>query len=164
MSEEKKLLPGDKVSHTINGVELVIEPMPLGRLKKAIAVVLEIVEELSGAGNAPATDFVKTLPDIITRSLSRLLPLIFDPKVYPMLDINWVEENMSLPTARLMMEQALLVNGLEGFFGQQKPNLAAPAPSQPPKVTPAPVSAPTSPGSTTSSESPTAGPSDKPTS
>lgn len=111
------LKAGDETTYEVNGHTLILRPIPYGRLKKVLAAIAKVFEEVSKRTDKGDTiQFIQVLPDLIGQHVATLFPLLFDPKEHPFLNGEWVDENLTVPMAKQIMEDAIKVNGLEDFF------------------------------------------------
>ncbi len=106
MSELKS---GDAIDFIVGGQTLTLEPVPFGNVKKVLKIVLDVARD-KGVSNMAA------LPDTIDKYLGQIFPLFFAKGRYPFMTSEWIEENMTIPTLRKMLEAAIVVNGLQDFF------------------------------------------------
>ncbi len=134
----------DFVDFTIDSQTLRIEAVPYGNIKKITRLAFSVSKDI-------ASGKLKSIPEVIDNNLYEILPLLFLNGRYPFMTPGWIEEHMTVPMIRKMIETAIVVNGLQDFFGQAmgKPKGNG---SQPTLRTP-----PENDGSITSSVSPTAG-------
>lgn len=139
-----ELKSGESLDFQVGDKTLTIEPVPYGNIKKILRIAFQASKEIS-SGN------LTTLPELIDRNLAELFPLLFSAGRYPFLDGEWIETHMTVPVLRKMLEAAVVVNGLEDFFGKAIKK-TEPNGSPPTRETP-----PGNPGSITSSGSLTDG-------
>lgn len=145
-----ELKAGDSLDFKIGDKTLTVGPVPYGQIKKILRIAFTIGGDIKGA-QAGSKDVLSVLPVMMEKYISELIPLLFRPGGYSFLTPAWIDENMSVPQMRMIVETAMKVNGLEDFFA-------------PPKATvtgngrePTPTILTESPGSTTTLDSPTAG-------
>lgn len=98
---------GQPRTYEIGGRKLLLKPLPLGRIKKASAV-------LSGAGETD--NFV-----VISKYI---LEILSNGENHD-LSLEWIEENVTLPDANQMIDDSRRMNGLGSFF-QKAPEAKAP--------------------------------------
>lgn len=110
MSELKS---GDSQDFTIGDKTLTVEPVPYGNIKRIIRIAFSVSKDISGGELK-----VAMIPDMIDKNLCEILPLLFVKNRYPFLTPDWIEENMTVPRIRKIMETAIVVNGLQDFFGK----------------------------------------------
>jgi hypothetical protein len=106
-----ELKAGDTAEFKVGDKALTVEAMPMGRVKKVFKLIMEVS---AGAAKGEAG----FIPQVMDEYLYKLLPLLFDPKKYPFLVQEWVEENMTIPQLREIFKAAVTINGLEDFFGK----------------------------------------------
>ncbi len=145
MSEPKPILKsGDALDFTVGDKTLTIEPVPYGNIKKIIRIAFDATKDLG-----PMT--MAVIPELIDQNVSKIVPLLFSKGRYPFVTDEWIEENMTVPVLRKMLEAAVVVNGLQDFFdqaaGKTKGNGSPPSLATPPEKD----------GSTTSADSAMAG-------
>jgi hypothetical protein len=104
-----ELKSGDSLDFTVSDKTLTIEPVPYGNIKKVIRIAFDVSKEIT-AGK------LSSIPEAIDKNLTTVLPLMFKKDRYPFLTAEWVEDNMTVPVLRKMLEAAVVVNGLQDFF------------------------------------------------
>lgn len=139
-----ELKAGDALDFIVGDKTLTIEPVPYANIKKIIRMAFEVSKDIA-AGD------VAGIPDMIDRNLFRIFPLLFAKDRYPFITPEWIEDHMTVPTLRKMLEAAIVANGLQDFF--EKATGKAIASGAPPT----PLTPQEKPGSTISLESVTAG-------
>ncbi len=123
----KELKAGDSLDFVVGGKTLTIEPVPFGQIKKILrAVVTE-------SGAKEVSDI--TIINIADKYIGQIFPLMFPKGKYDFLKDEWLEDNMTIPVLRKMLESAIVVNGLQDFFeklvGRKlTPAAEAPEPSE----------------------------------
>jgi hypothetical protein len=140
-----ELKAGDSLDFKIGDKTLTIEPVPYGQIKKILRTVLTL------SGETKVTDVA--IIGIVDKYTSQILPLMFPKGKYDFLTDAWVEDNMTIPVLRKMLESAIVVNGLQDFFEKLVGHPLTPVPSSPSATTIPPAKD----GSTTSVDSPTDG-------
>lgn len=119
-SKESKaiiLKPGDTKSYTIAGHKLTLAPVPWGQVKKLIRILMGIVQEISKQAKNDAEIFA-LIPDFVDHNIDQILPLLFDLKKHTFLNSEWIENNLSLLDVKVIIEDAIVINGLKDFFAQ----------------------------------------------
>lgn len=128
MSEPKPVLKsGDALDFTIGDKTLTIEPVPYGNIKKILRIAFAASKEIA-AGQ------LSGVPELIDKNLYATFPLLFAKGKYNFITPEWMEETMTVPTLRKMMEAAIVVNGLQDFFDKgvtKKPVAVPPEPLTP---------------------------------
>jgi len=119
-----ELKAGDSIDFKVGDKTLTIEPVPYGNIKKIMRIAFDASKEI-------VSGQLSGIPELVDRNLSKIMPLMFTKDRYPFLTIDWIEETMTVPTLRKMMEAAIVVNGLQDFFerGSAKTKAAAAAPT-----------------------------------
>ncbi len=144
MSEPKPILKsGDAIDFTVGDKTLTIEPVPYGQIKKIIRIAFDASKDLGSVKMA-------MIPDMIDQNLSKIFPLLFAKGRYPFVTDAWIEENMTVPTLRKMLEAAVVVNGLQDFFDQAAGRTKGPIATN--GAPPTPPTPPERDGSTTSAD------------
>lgn len=134
---------------------LIVEPIPLGVLKKIIKIIAD-----AGATFDKKTindDFLNVVPKLVESYIDTLIPLLFVKAKHPFLTTEWIDDNLTVPTMKDILMAAIAVNGLGDFFLR---TVKAPAPVTVPDAasgTPKTETSSEKSGSITSSESPTDG-------
>ncbi len=124
-----ELKAGDAIDFTVGDKTLRIEPVPYGNIKKVVRIAFDASKNI-------ASGELKSLPDLIDQNLFQMLPLLFAPGRYDFLTSEWIENTMTVPTLRKMLEAAIVVNGLQDFFekatgktiGKASPSITATQP------------------------------------
>lgn len=140
-----ELKPGDTMDFTIGDKTLKLEPVPYGNIKKIVRIAFNASESITSGD-------LKSVPDLIDKNIGQIMPLLFVSGRYDFLTTEWIENNMTVPTLRKMVEAAVVINGLQDFFDKATGKGSD-------KVTPPPnlETLPANPGSTTSADSVTDG-------
>ena len=127
-----ELKAGESIDFQVGDKTLTIEAVPYGNIKKIIRLAFSASKDIS-SGELKAS----TIPDMVDKNLFAILPLLFTNGRYPFLTPEWIEDNMTVPKIRKMMEAAIVVNGLEDFFGKALGKMPAngnpPTPQTPPE-------------------------------
>ena len=137
------LKAGESLDFTVGDKTLTIEPVPYGNIKKIMRIAFEAQKDLAGAS-------MSSLPELIDKNLFAIFPLMFRAGKYDFLTPEWIENTMTVPTLRKMLEAGLTVNGLEDFFGKA----VRKTPTDSPAI---PATPPAKDGSTISAALPTDG-------
>lgn len=137
--------PGDVVTFEIDGQKLIVEPIPFGNLKK----LLKLMNEMSEKGKAGDTQ-VLSIPSLLENYADPVIPLLFKAAKHPFLTKEWIDEHLTVPILKDILQAASAVNGFPDFLG----NRGAPANGGSPKES---EGASENSGSTMPSGSPTAG-------
>ncbi len=125
-----ELKAGESIDFTVGDKTLTIEAVPYGNIKRIIRLAFSASKDISSGQLTTAT-----IPDMVDKSLFEILPLLFTNGKYSFLTPEWIEDNLTVPKIRKMMEAAIVVNGLEDFFGKtmgMKPATASPSTDQTP--------------------------------
>ncbi len=140
-----ELKAGDALDFKVGEKTLTIEAVPYGQIKKILRTVLSL------SGEKKVSDIA--IVDVADKYIRQILPLMFPKGKYDFIVDSWVEDNMTIPVLRKMLEAAIVVNGLQDFFEKMAGRKLTPEP--------APAAEPTilseKDGSTTSADSPTVG-------
>jgi hypothetical protein len=142
MSELKS---GESIDFQIGDKTLTIEPVPYGNIKKIIRLAFAVSKDIESGG-------LKSVPEMIDKNLYEILPLLFAKDRYPFLTPEWIENTMSVPQIRKIIEAAIVSNGLKDFFDKGMGTVTGTGKPVPTLPTP-----PAKDGSITSVDSPTAG-------
>ncbi len=145
MSEAKpELKSGDALDFKVGDKTLTIAPVPWGNIRKIMRIAFDAQKDIA-AGK------LSGIPELVDKNLFQMFPLLFAPGSCPFLTVDWMENNLTVPLMRHIMDAAVVVNGLQDFFDKATGKTLAPAsPSIP--ATPSAKD-----GSTTSAASPTDG-------
>jgi hypothetical protein len=146
VGETREFKVGDKV--------LIVEPIPYGNLKKIIKLVAEASVKLDP--KQFKDDYMMVVPVLIQDYVDQIVPLLFRRTAHEFMTQDWVDENLTVPTLKSILIDALYVNGLSDFF-LKTVKVPAPAAVASPSGTETPQSQTGNSGSTTSSDSPTDG-------
>jgi hypothetical protein len=127
-----ELKAGDSQTLTVAGQTLTIEPLPFGQIKKVTQMIFHMAQEVN-AKKAVAQDILLALPEIVEKYIDDFVPMLFRKGTHAFLTKEWVNENLTVPQLRLIVEASIKVNGLEDFFpkgaaGPANGNLPASAP------------------------------------
>lgn len=143
-TSKPELKAGDSIDFQVGDKTLTIEPVPYGNIKRVIRLAFDASKEISKGQ-------LTSIPEMIDKNLTVMFPLLFTRDKYPFVNEAWIEDNMTVPLIRKMLEAAVVVNGLQDFFeqatGKKKANGASPTPPIQPEKD----------GSTISADSVTAG-------
>ncbi len=139
-----ELKAGESIDFAVGDKTLTIGPVPYGNLKKLLRMMLAF------SGEAKLTD-VKNITDILDKYVAQILPLMFPVGKYDFINEQWIEDTMTVPTMRKMLEAFIVANGLQDFFEQLVGRKLTPASD------PRPMTPPEKDGSTISAGSPTDG-------
>jgi len=123
MSEVLK--PGDTKTFTVGGKDLVVEPVSYGNLKKIIKIISRAAESASG-------DNVLKIADLFGTYVDEFVPLLFSKSKHPWLDTAWVDDNLTVPIMKEIVEAAIAVNGVKDFLAKRGPTPEAKTPSPTP--------------------------------
>lgn len=123
---ETELKPGEETTFTVGDQTLRLRPLPFGRMKKLLAIVVKVIEKMAGFEGMSPADIMRSAPEIIGDSYAQVIPLLFDPKEHPFINDGWIEENLTIPLAKQIAIAAVKVNGLEDFFGKMRVPAQAP--------------------------------------
>lgn len=115
MSERAEIAVGEKI--------LIIEPLPYGRLKKVMKIVLEALGEFSQASKWSDFDFLKKLPEAIDSRIYDLVPLVFKQDF---VTAEWIDENLTMIHMKEIVEKFLEVNRVNDFLPARGPVNPAP--------------------------------------
>jgi len=144
-----ELKPGDAKTFEIDGQKVIVEPLPFGALKQLLKIVMEVVEK-DKAGDAE----ILSIPFLLNKYADQVIPLLFRKDKHPWLTTAWVDDHMTVPMLREIIETVAVVNGLSHFFGK---TATPPAPAAVATTSGTPTTPPENISSTTPSESPMAG-------
>lgn len=136
-TELKPLKAGETKQYTIGDKTLILEPIPYGRLKKVLKIIVDAVGDISKGKDMTHEELAKTMPEVLINNVNLLLPLLFDPKKHPFMNQDWLENNMSLPIVMDIGEAAIKINGMMDFFAKVKAFAATtPSPTQTSEIRP----------------------------
>lgn len=110
MSEVKS---GGSRTFEIGGQKLIVEPIPFGTLKKLLKIVMEVMER----GKAGDRE-VLSIPALLEHYGDQAIPLLFHKSKHPFLTKEWIDDNMTVPDLKEIIETTIKVNGLDSFFGK----------------------------------------------
>lgn len=117
-----ELKPGESLDFTVGDKTLTIEALPYGNIKKILKLVLNVSDDM-------AVKDMKGIPAIIDKYLGDIFPLLFVKGKYTFITSEWIEDTMTIPALRKMLEAAIVVNGLQDFFEKLTGKTTVPAPS-----------------------------------
>jgi hypothetical protein len=126
MEESKDLKAGDTAKYKVGDETLIIEPMPFGRLKKVLNIVINAVGKLGKLEGMDATAYI---PQLLEENIAPLMQLVFDKKKHPFINDEWVDDNITFYNMREIAEKVIMVNGLKDFLARMgKEGKQGPAP------------------------------------
>lgn len=106
---------GGSVDFKIGDQTLTVEPIPFGQVKKVFRVIAETITEMSKeTGESP----IMKVPKIMEDKVGTILPLLFREGKYPLLNDEWIDNNMTVIDIRAVMETAIKVNGFDDFLAK----------------------------------------------
>ncbi len=146
------LKAGDTKEFTVGEHKLVVEPLPLGSLKKIIKIVAEVGAKFDK--KTLTDDLLTVVPGMVEGYIDTIIPLLFVKDKHPFMTKEWVDDNLTIPLMKEMFVAAIAVNGLGDFFLR---TVKVPAPTVPEKAGPTTETSSEKSGSITSSGSPTDG-------
>ena len=117
MNEKKELKAGDDVTYSINGNDIIMRPIPFGRIKKIMKIVFNAIDEFGEDGQTNSA-FLRKLPELIEKNIDQLLTLIFDTNVYKFINKEWIDDNITIPLSVNIFDDAIKINGLSDFFSK----------------------------------------------
>lgn len=106
-----ELKAGDSLDFKVGDKTLTVEPLPYGNLKKILRMAFGIAKEIS-AGE------LTTVPDLMDKYMAQVLPLLFRGERYSFITAEWIDDNLTVPTIRKIVEAAVVSNGLQDFFAK----------------------------------------------
>lgn len=106
-----ELKPGESLDFTVDDKTLTIEPIPYGQIKKIMKIMFDAAQAVKGGE-------LKTMHDLADRNLFAIFPLVFKAGKYPFVNQEWIENSLTVPVIRKMLEAAVVVNGLQDFLGK----------------------------------------------
>lgn len=122
---------GETMKYEVGGKTLVLEPITYGRLKKLLALMANVWDEAMKAAAGDTVAFVRKCTDLVQENMGAIFPLLFDPTKHDFMNEAWLDNNLTIPLAKQIVEDAIKVNELEDFFRQRgllgKGEPAAPA-------------------------------------
>lgn len=142
-----ELKVGGSQEFQVGDKTLTVEPIPYGQVKMILRKVMDITK-------TAASGDTKFIPDIIDTYLPDIFPLLFKKGHYPFINVEWIENNLTVPNLRAIVEASVIVNGLEDFFGKA---FGGTLKKDLPQESKTPATPLEKPGSITSSDSPTDG-------
>jgi hypothetical protein len=120
---------GDTVRIEINGCNLVLSPMPYGKLKRVMKLFFSNMENIT---KIEAKDVVPAIIEMFDSKLDELIDLVFDKEKNPFLNREWYENNVTLPHMKRIIETLIIINDVnKSFFGQRGGTPTPPPPVQP---------------------------------
>lgn len=117
--ETKTLKPGETAEHEVGGRKITLKPLPLGKLKQAIAIITAAGEEM-GAMNEKE-GFPQVIERVVDKHGIPYLSLVAGEDIPK----EWVMDNCTYPFLMRLLKDSFAVNGLPDFF--QKATEAAAA-------------------------------------
>lgn len=105
---------GDTKDFKVGAQTLVVEPLPLGRLKKIIKIIADIGSKLDK--KAIADDMLTIVPTMVEGYIDQIIPLLFTKERHPFLTGEWIDDNLTVPLMKEILVTAIAVNGLGDFF------------------------------------------------
>ena len=120
MTKLDELKAGGSCEYRVSECTLFIEPIPYGRLKKLLALVLG---KINTVVKLDTKQIMEQVPILFDENLPQLVELMFDKKKHSFLNIEWVNENVTLVHMQDIFEGFVRVTGLQDFLGKkvQKP-------------------------------------------
>ena len=116
MTESKDLKQGETVEFIVDGKTLILEPIPYGRLKAVLKMVVSSIGEIAQGKDRP--DVGTMVPELLMEKSAKIFPLLFDQKKHPYMSEEWVELNLTIPLAKDVFSKAIIINDLKDFFGK----------------------------------------------
>jgi len=101
------------LSYVVGDKILMMKPLTLGQLKKALQVVESAGASLMQAGPKDPVAFVQTLPPIIAGKFVEIAPILFPNQG---LTKEWIDENFDVPMARKVIMDAARINDVTDFL------------------------------------------------
>lgn len=141
MPDDKALKAGDSKEFIVGDKTLLVEAVPYGNIKKILKLVSEVATVFKSDGD-PMTQ----IGAAIEEKLPSFLPLLFRKGTVDYMTSEWIDDNVSLAQLRAIVEAAIVVNGLQDFFGKKGATQVPPVEKAAEKIS-----------STTSSDLPMAG-------
>jgi len=108
------LKAGDTKEFKIGEQTLVVEPLPLGRLKKIIKIIADIGQKFDK--KAIADDLLTVVPAMVEGYIDQMIPLLFTKERHPFLTTEWIDDNLTVPIMKEILVTAITINGLGDFF------------------------------------------------
>lgn len=130
MNESKELKPGGTKKMQVGDQYLILKPIPYGRLKQIMKIVFNAMDKFTKLSNK---DIFLKFPEVFEENLPKLVPLMFTEQEHPFLNSAWVDENLSIWHMRTIVEDMIVINGLQDFLGKMgeaKRRESPPAPAQ----------------------------------
>jgi hypothetical protein len=147
----RELKAGESIDFIVGGKTLTIEPLPFGNIKKILKTITSLADEKSLNNIAFATNFMD-------KYLVQIFPQLFIKGKYPFLTDEWIEDSLTIPDLRKIVEAACVVNGLQDFLEKMTgKKTTTELPSSSGKSTETPTTPSEKDGSITSSDLATAG-------
>jgi len=109
------LKAGDSLDFKIGDKTLTIEPVPYGQVKKAMRIMFQASKDITAGA-------LMSIPELVDKYMNQVMPLMFKAGRFPFLTQDWLENEVTVPVLRKMLEAAIVVNGLEDFFGKKAGN------------------------------------------
>ncbi len=108
------LKAGDTKEFPVGVNKLIVEPLPLGSLKKIIKIISEAGSKFDK--KTLADDMLTVVPTLVESYIDKLIPLLFVKSKHEFLTPEWVDDNLTIPVMKEIFIAAIAVNGLGDFF------------------------------------------------
>lgn len=115
----KVLKSGDDVTYSIGGKNLILSPMPWGKLKKVFALVSDSASAISGDLTNDPSRFMKWVSDLLINQADDFLIMLFDKQKNEFLDKDWIDQNITLMQIQQIISDAIIVNGVTDFLAKR---------------------------------------------
>lgn len=124
---------GDTVKMEINGCNLILAPMPYGKLKKVMKLFFSNMELVT---KIDAKDVVPAIIEMFDEKLDELIELAFDKEKNPFLNRDWYENNVTFPHMKRIIETLVIINDVnKSFFGNRRESQTPPQTQPQPDLT-----------------------------
>ena len=117
MSQEngKKINPfhPEGIEYEINGQKLTLSPITIKNLKKIISLGNKTLSDFS---NLSGSTGIEDIADIVSVKYCEIMRVLFPDPPYKFMTKDFIEENVTFPMARTIIESAIKQNGLADIF------------------------------------------------
>lgn len=101
----------------VGGETLILTEAPYGRVRKALKIIGASMKKFQNLNDS--NDLVENVLNLVDSNLSQIYLIMIDEKLNPFFNVEWIENNMSIPFARQLVDDILEINGLSDFFGKK---------------------------------------------
>lgn len=108
----------------VGGETLVLTEAPYGRVRKALKLITASTKKFQNLNDS--NDLVEDVLNLVDNNLSQIYLIMIDEKLNPFFNAEWIENNLSIPFARQLIDDILEINGLSDFFGKKGQKITVP--------------------------------------